>query len=385
MIENIKYSLFIIVHFVVIFGYSQEPVFSQFYDNPIYLNPALAGQYKLRVSSNLNSQWINTPGFFNTQSISIDGRYEPKSFSDRPNAGEIIYGCYFLNNSEGELSLKNQQYAMLLGFRLRVNKRFKVSMPIQGAFGTRSINLSSAVFRQNLDPVLGNINSSNFILPYDNFYSYVNFNTGFNVTYTNSEKSYDKKLDFGFALHNLLTTEREGFMSSNNISRRKLTAYASLLKKELYNSDFRFSLFYQNQFSLQTIQAAMQFYPSRHFTTENKRNIYIGSGLFFRGQMYSTNIATDAAKFIESIYLPLFILNSNPSFTMKTSFSYGLTISELLQPNSGGICEISIQIINNSDNYWDICPGDRGFRKDLGKNKKRIKSKNKKKTKKKLN
>tara|TARA_B100001287_G_scaffold1325_1_gene997 strand:+ start:2334 stop:3491 length:1158 start_codon:yes stop_codon:yes gene_type:complete len=385
MIYKFKYCFLLIIQSFVVLSYSQEPVFSQFYDNPIYLNPALAGQYRYRFSVNLNNQWIKVPGEFNTQSISFDARYEPKKFSDRPSQAKLIFGGYYLNSSEGELSLRNQQYSFLIGTRFRINRNIKVAVPIQGTFGTRRIDLTNAVFRQNLDPVLGNIYSSNFITPHDNFYSYINFNSGFNITHTNSEVSYDRKIDFGFAVHNILSTEPEGFISNRNVSRNKFTVYASMLKKDFFNSDFRCSMFYQSQFALKTIQAAVQLYPSKLSATQNKRNTYIGTGVFFRSQIYNTKITSDPAKFMEAIYFPLFILNSNSKFSMKASFSYGLSTSEILQSNSGGICEVSIQIINNTDNYWDICPGDKGYRKDLGKKKNKIKSKNKRKTKKKSN
>ena len=51
----------------------QEPVFSQFYFNPMYLNPALAGMdNNFRLFVNYKNQWSKVPTLFNTSSISFD-------------------------------------------------------------------------------------------------------------------------------------------------------------------------------------------------------------------------------------------------------------------------------------------------------------------------
>ena len=60
-------------------------------------------------------------------------------------------------------------------------------------------------------------------------------------------------------------------------------------------------MFYQSQFALKTIQAAVQLYPSKLSATQNKRNTYIGTGVFFRSQIYNTKITSDPAKFMEAI------------------------------------------------------------------------------------
>ena len=52
---------------------AQEPVFSQFYFNPIYLNPAMSGMdNNYRLIINNKNQWSKIPGKFNTTSVSFD-------------------------------------------------------------------------------------------------------------------------------------------------------------------------------------------------------------------------------------------------------------------------------------------------------------------------
>ena len=350
--------------------FSQEPVFSDFYNNPIYLNPALAGQYQIRASFNANNQWYNIPGQLNTQTFSLDGTISPKKWNDRPRPAELVYGLYALNNQEGELGMKFNDISGLFGAKVRLQEKHVLSFPIQFVLASRKIDLTNAVFMQNLDPVLGNIYTTNFIQTPLNR-NHINFHSGLNYSYTNRLKSYDSKLDIGIALHNLLGTEREGFLSHNSVNRLKTTIYFSFLKKGVFNSNMRFSGFYQSQINQKTLQIASHFTP----TITGLGNTYVGTGLFFRQQFLSSTIAGDPFKTFETIYFPVYFLIPNKAFIIKTSFNYGFPISEISSGRPGGIGEITLQIINNSDNYWDICPGDKQVRYELNKKQKRNRGK----------
>ena len=52
---------------------SQDPQFTQFYANPLYLNPAFAGtSIQSRVVMASRVQWPSIPGAFQTYSVSYD-------------------------------------------------------------------------------------------------------------------------------------------------------------------------------------------------------------------------------------------------------------------------------------------------------------------------
>src|SRR5688572_4875926 len=55
--------------------YGQDPVFSQAYFAPVYLNPALTGSAnQLRIGQNNMLQWTNVPGPINTYNLYADTR-----------------------------------------------------------------------------------------------------------------------------------------------------------------------------------------------------------------------------------------------------------------------------------------------------------------------
>lgn len=65
----------LILIFVGMYGsvYAQDPEFTQFYANPLYLNPAFAGSQRCpRVALNYRNQWPALSGTFVTSSASYD-------------------------------------------------------------------------------------------------------------------------------------------------------------------------------------------------------------------------------------------------------------------------------------------------------------------------
>ena len=57
----------IVLLFLDINSHAQDPIFTQFYSNPVYLNPAFSGTNKCpRFVMNYRNQWPSFPGAFVT-------------------------------------------------------------------------------------------------------------------------------------------------------------------------------------------------------------------------------------------------------------------------------------------------------------------------------
>ena len=66
-------SFLFLVSFCGTIAIAQEPTFTQFYANPLYLNPAFAGSNKCpRVNLNYRNEWPNLSGNYVTYSASYD-------------------------------------------------------------------------------------------------------------------------------------------------------------------------------------------------------------------------------------------------------------------------------------------------------------------------
>ena len=76
---------------------AQDPQFSQFYANPLYLNPAFAGTARCpRLAMNYRNQWPGIPGNFVTYSASYDQHVDNMNgglgvlvMNDRAGAGAL--------------------------------------------------------------------------------------------------------------------------------------------------------------------------------------------------------------------------------------------------------------------------------------------------------
>jgi len=71
MCKLILFGLFIFTSVTGIYG--QDPQFSQFYSNPLYLAPSFAGAAGgSRICANVRDQWFSLPATFMTYSFSYD-------------------------------------------------------------------------------------------------------------------------------------------------------------------------------------------------------------------------------------------------------------------------------------------------------------------------
>lgn len=100
MIKKVKYILVLSI-ILVTDTFGQDPTFSQFYANALYLAPSFAGATSdYRLALNYRNQWPAVPGVFHTYSISFD-----KALVNF-NSGIGVIATYDVAGS-GELSTTN--------------------------------------------------------------------------------------------------------------------------------------------------------------------------------------------------------------------------------------------------------------------------------------
>src|ERR1700709_1512597 len=90
---------------------AQDHLYSQFFNSPLYLNPALTGQFKADLRMNLiyRNQWTNVPGTLSYVSGSID--YNVPQFG-----GGI--GLLFTRSSEGTAYLDKTNISGLYSYSI---------------------------------------------------------------------------------------------------------------------------------------------------------------------------------------------------------------------------------------------------------------------------
>ena len=144
-------------------GFAQDHMYSQFFNSPLYLNPALTGQFEgdLRMSLIYRNQWTTVPGNFSYVSASID--YNVPRFG-----GGI--GLLITRSSEGTAFLDNTNISGLYSYSIG-SEDFVLSFGLQAGITNRTIDYSKLVFGDQIDPTLGIVSGSSVAasaLPFNN-------------------------------------------------------------------------------------------------------------------------------------------------------------------------------------------------------------------------
>jgi type IX secretion system PorP/SprF family membrane protein len=143
-------------------SFAQDHLYSQFFNAPIYLNPALTGQFKgdLRMNLIYRNQWTSVPGSLSYISASVD--YNVPRFG-----GGI--GLIFTRSSEGTAYLDKTNISGVYSYSVG-SEDYVLSFGLQAGITNRVIDYGKLVFGDQIDPTLGVTGGSSAAgaLPYNN-------------------------------------------------------------------------------------------------------------------------------------------------------------------------------------------------------------------------
>jgi len=123
-------------------GIGQDPTFSQFYANALYLSPSFAGATEeYRFAMNYRNQWPAVPGVFHTYSISFD-RALP-SF----NSGIGVLATYDVAGS-GNLSTPN--IGLVYSYDFNINKEWHIRPGVNFKFYYLGLDIAKLVFNSQI-------------------------------------------------------------------------------------------------------------------------------------------------------------------------------------------------------------------------------------------
>ena len=121
---------------------AQDPEFSQFYANPLYLNPAFAGTARCpRISLNYRNQWPGISGTFITTSASYDQHVE----SLNGGLGLIV------TNDQAANTLRTTRVSGIYSYQIKINRKFSVRAGVEATFFQKSLDWSKLTFGDMID------------------------------------------------------------------------------------------------------------------------------------------------------------------------------------------------------------------------------------------
>lgn len=293
---------------------AQDPEFTQFYANPLYLNPAFAGTNNCpRVTLNYRNQWPALSGTFVTTSASYDQHVSS------------LYGglgLLVVSDQAGQGTLNTNRISGMYSYQLKIGRSFSIRAGFEATWFQRSLDWNKLTFGDMIDPRRGFIYETGDV-PRGGNVNGIDLSAGI--------LGFSDKFFFGFAAHHL-NEPNESVVEGNSPIPLKLTGHAGA-KIPLSNSRFSTNDAYISPNILYRTQAGYQ---------QLNMGLYVGKGPITGGIWYRNGDA-----FIVSIGL------ETDNFNM--GYSYDVTISRLANASAGSH-EISMQI------KFDCKPKRRTFR-----------------------
>jgi len=281
--------------------FGQDPQFTQFYANPLYLNPAFAGSHGCpRFSMNYRNEWPSLTGNYVTYSASYDQYFSNIS-------GGI--GVIGMHDQQGQGTIYTSMIGLIYSYHLKVNRKFTMLFGARAAMFNKFLDWDKLTFGDMIDPRKGFIYETGDVPRAGSRY-FFDASAGF--------VGYSKNFFFGGAVHHLNKPNESMIEGTSKLPMRftgHMGAEIKLGKQSKYNNTTSImpNIIYQYQNGFQELSLGT----------------YVKYGVFTFGAWYRNRDA-----FILTIGL-----NTGK---FKLGYSYDVTVSKLNNGVSGGSHEVSL-------------------------------------------
>ncbi len=289
---------------------AQDPSFSQFYGNPLYLNPALTGSKICpRLTLNYRNQWPKLAGTFVTYAASYDQYVQALS-------GGV--GVMVMSENMADGAMTSNGVSGLYSFRMELAKKLTLNAGFQGSYMQNKLNWDKFIFEdQYLNSTGGGLPATQESPPDRLTVSMVDFSAGMLIGY--NERSYA-----GIAVHHMTQPDNSYYSNGDSKLDMKITAHAGALiglnglnrSVEVEDLSFSPNIMYQQQGEFHQLNAGM----------------YLNMYPMVLGGWFRHNFENPDA---------VILLIGVMAQKMKVGFSYDYTISNLTNA-TGGAYELSL-------------------------------------------
>lgn len=298
---------------------AQDPVFSQFYANPLYLNPAFTGvTHSPRFHINFRDQWPAISHAYVSYSASYD------QFFEELNSG---IGVLVLGDNAGNGMFSTMMASFIYSYQINFSDAFAMKVGLQGSYIQKRIDITKLFFYDQIDPVTGFYTAGNTLNPT----SETSINNT-RVAFPDASAgvlAFTRRFFFGGSVMHV-TQPQESF--TGNAGARlpaRITVHAGGRLGELQNTS-----------------GGVAVSPNVLYTQQGQFK-QLNGGTFFRfghfisGVHYRYNFGYSDA---------VILLLGGQKGIMQVGYSYDITLQELAG-HSGGAHELSVMInLDESEN-----------------------------------
>jgi type IX secretion system PorP/SprF family membrane protein len=283
----------------------QDLEFSQFYANPVYLNPAFAGTNGCpRFGLNYRNQWPSLKGSF----VSYAAGYD--QFFKGIQGG---FGVLLVNDVQAN-TITTTSGSLIYSYHLKINRKWSALFGAKGTYQQKNLDWGQLTFGDMIDPRRGFIYQTGDQVRGGKV-GFLDVSSGFVV--------YNKVFNFGVAANHLSEPNESMIVGESKLPMRltaHTSAYIQLGSKSKYNN----------------VTAIM---PSVIYTYQNgfsQLNVgtYLKYGVFTSGVWFRSKDA-----FILSLGVQ--------TMRYRIGYSYDITVSKLNNGASGGSHELSFGLYLN--------------------------------------
>lgn len=287
---------------------AQDPQFTQFYSNPVYLNPAFAGSNVCpRLVMNYRNQWPSFSANFVTTAVTYDQK-----------ADLLSGGLGFTVMSDNVANtLKTNNASLVYSYHQNITRKFSLNFGLQGTFIQKSVDVSKLTFGDMIDPRRGFVYSTNDYIMTEPL-NVLDFSAGI--------LGFSENFFFGIAVHHLTQPEESLVFSPTNSSSSSFLPrrYSAHLGLEIPVKSQTQSMFASKK---ETISPSILF-NKQGDAQELNVGIYYRNGNLVGGVWYRNNDS----------FIVTFGIQTE---SLRIGYSYDLTTSNL-SVVSGGSHEVSL-------------------------------------------
>lgn len=309
-------------------SFAQDVIYSQFYANPLYLNPALAGaKLDQRITLNYRNQWPSIKKGYVSYSATWDQQFDKISGALGFMANADVAGGGIYNRFAG---------SGIYSYRVQATRFIVLNAAIEATYMQYKLDWTKLIFGDQIDTRTGNVESTREYIPEKLSIGNMDFSAGV-------LGGYKESLYFGVSVNHLTRPDIAFYEGNANRVPMRWTVHSGIL------IDFR---------------QGMDGEDIRNFSI-SPNFIYVQQGQF---RQFNVGLYMNKFPFVAGLWMrhnfgnpdAVIALLGFQSKTYKIGYSYDYTVSNLTN-RSGGAHEISIawlfNRISNSGRYHALkCP-----------------------------
>lgn len=287
---------------------AQDPEFTQYYANPLFLNPAFAGSDRCpRMTMAYRNQWPAMSGSYVTQAVSYD---------QHVNSIQGGLGFTVMHDQAGQNTLQTTRITGMYAYQQSLTRKLSMRAALEASYFQKALDWSNLTFGDMIDPRRGFIYETQDT-PRGGKVQNVDFGTGLLL--------FTPKFHLGFAAHHL-NEPNESLVVGLSRLPMKLTVHGGgkfPLKKNVKNE------------VIASISPNFLYRRQAEFRQMNL-GLFVNRGPLFGGVWYRGVMFTEYKDALIAVI-------GVESDIMRFGYSYDITVSDLT-PATGGAHELSMTL-----------------------------------------